>query len=70
MYVLIGSSTGVICEEKVAKRTEMENKINDEKSQKTSTHTYYRYVVPGTWPNTRVILCISKESTGLRSAGC
>ena len=36
------SSTGVIGEEKNAKRTEMEDKINDE-SKKTSTHTYYRY---------------------------
>ena len=34
------SSTGVIGEEKNAKRTEMEDKINDE-SKKTSTHTYY-----------------------------
>ena len=29
----------------------MENKINDE-SKKTSTRTYYRYLVPGTSPNT------------------
>ena len=36
------SSTGVIGEGKNAKRTEMEDKINDE-SKKPSTHTYYRY---------------------------
>ena len=36
---------------KIAKRTEMENKINDE-SKKTSTRTYYRYLVPGTSPDT------------------
>ena len=29
----------------------MENKTNDE-SKKTSTHTYQRYLVPGTSPNT------------------
>ena len=28
----------------------MENKLNDG-SQKTSTHTYYRYLVPGASPN-------------------
>ena len=37
-HVLIGSSTGVIGEEKIAKRTEMEDEINDE-SKKMSTHT-------------------------------
>ena len=41
-HVLIGS-TGVICEEKIAKRIEMEDNISDE-SKKTSTHTY-----TGTW---------------------
>ena len=61
-HVLIGgtvSSTGVIGEEKNAKRTEMENKINDE-SKKTRTHTYHRYLVPGTSPNTSclVVLCL------------
>ena len=63
------SSTGVIGEEKKAKRTEMEDKITNE-SKKNSTHTSYRYLVPGTSPNTccLVVLC-SKESTGLRSAG-
>ena len=66
---MIGSSTGVICEKKIAQKTEMENNINDE-SKKTSTRTYYRYtrylalrLVPGD------TLCGSKESTGLRSAG-
>ena len=38
---------GCNCEEKIAKRTEMEDKINDE-SEKTSTHTYHT-PVPGTW---------------------
>ena len=46
------SSTGVIGEEKNAKRTEMEDKISDER-EKISTHTYYRYLVlhliPAAW---------------------
>ena len=52
------SSTGVIGEEKNAKRTEMEDKINDD-AKKNSTHTFYRYLVHGTSPNTwcLVVLC-------------
>ena len=60
-------STGVICEEKIAKRTEMENQTNDEK-EKRRVHTRTN----GTWYLVRPIpagtLCDSKESTGLRSA--
>ena len=68
-HVLIGS-TGVICEQKFAKRTEMEVKINDE-SKQTSTHTHrlYRHLPPGTSPNTCWYSVCPKESTGLRSAG-
>ena len=40
-HVLIGRSTGVICEEKIAKRTEMENKINDESKKTSTTGTWY-----------------------------
>ena len=61
-HVLIGRSKGVFCAEKNAKRTEMENKINDE-SKKKSTRTYYRYLVPGTSPNTWCCtLCGTKKA--------
>ena len=61
-HVLIGSSTSVICEEKIAKGTEMENKTNDEKA-KRRVHTR----TTGTWylvlrPIPGGALCGSKES--------
>ena len=45
------SSTCVVGEVKKAKKTEVEGKINDE-SKNASTHTYHRYLVPDTSPNT------------------
>ena len=56
------SSTGLIGEEKKAKKAEMEDKINNDEIKKTSQYTHVLPVlpVPGTSPNTCcvVVLCL------------
>ena len=49
-------------EDENAKGTQMEDKINDE-SKKTSTHTYYQYLVPGHLISGGT-LCVLKKAQG------